>query len=731
MKTQSILIALMVLCLWRDIEAQQQNWTWQNPLPQGNTIYSIALFDENTLTVAGDAGTIMNSTNGGINWQILNTGTINSFRNAEYFQNGLIGYAVGLNSALVKTTDAGNTWTQLEIVPDYYFFAIDFIDENRGFIGGYGTALGSRIFKTTDGGLTWSQSDSLPLYHVQTIKFVDELNGFAAGWIGIDSSMYRTTDGGESWSRKDIQVQSQWDNIKSIQFISSTVGFAVGTRCILKTTDAGGNWNYIYSGTDPFNSICFPESENVGYVVGDFNIIKKTTDGGTTWQTLNTNVSWTFFYNDVSFIDDSTGYIAGSHGILQKTTDGGSSWVTLSSSISLAWHTSIDFPVSSQVGYLCGMGSKDKIFKTTNGGDNWQVQPFNISAGLRKIDFIDNDTGYIVGDNAAILKTVDGGENWNYLVNSLSRYLFDVDFPNNSNVGYVAGEYGTLAKTTDGGSTWNKIGSFTKDIYAICFPVSDQVGYVTTTYERIYKTTDGGSTWETKYDGNSPSRYINDILFPFDEQTGYALSSGGGTNSKVFKTTDGGNNWTAIDLGLNVEFISLSFPVHNIGYISGANNGNFCSTLLKTTDEGATWNLLKVPYSYSISAVCFPTNVDTGFLIGNMSGAILKTTNGGGLSTSVVDDDVNKIEYNFILNQNYPNPFNPVTNFQFTIAYSQLTILKVFDIMGREVATLVNDVKSPGTYSVQWNASQQPSGIYFCRLQSGKYSETKKLLLLK
>ena len=89
----------------------------------------------------------------------------------------------------------------------------------------------------------------------------------------------------------------------------------------------------------------------------------------------------------------------------------------------------------------------------------------------------------------------------------------------------------------------------------------------------------------------------------------------------------------------------------------------------------------------------------------------------------------------FALQQNYPNPFNPTTNFQYSIASagggSQLTILKVYDILGREVATLVNEVKQPGEYSVTWDASNEPSGVYICRLSAGSFTEVRKLLLLK
>lgn len=84
-----------------------------------------------------------------------------------------------------------------------------------------------------------------------------------------------------------------------------------------------------------------------------------------------------------------------------------------------------------------------------------------------------------------------------------------------------------------------------------------------------------------------------------------------------------------------------------------------------------------------------------------------------------------------VLEQNYPNPFNTVTNIKFSIANSQLTILKVYDLLGREVATLVNENKEPGVYSVTWDARAVPSGTYFYRMTTGPRTETKKLILLK
>ncbi|MBI5020827.1 MAG: T9SS type A sorting domain-containing protein [Ignavibacteriales bacterium] len=85
----------------------------------------------------------------------------------------------------------------------------------------------------------------------------------------------------------------------------------------------------------------------------------------------------------------------------------------------------------------------------------------------------------------------------------------------------------------------------------------------------------------------------------------------------------------------------------------------------------------------------------------------------------------------YSLEQNYPNPFNPSTTVQFSIVNTQLTVLKVYDVLGKEVVTLINEVKPPGAYTVRWDAVGYPSGVYYYRLQAGNFIETKKLILMK
>jgi hypothetical protein len=96
-----------------------------------------------------------------------------------------------------------------------------------------------------------------------------------------------------------------------------------------------------------------------------------------------------------------------------------------------------------------------------------------------------------------------------------------------------------------------------------------------------------------------------------------------------------------------------------------------------------------------------------------------------------VEPVTSELPHEFSLEQNYPNPFNPSTNIKYQIPNTNRVMLNVFDVLGREVATLVNEVKQPGMYSVQWDASRQASGVYFYRLDAGGFTNVKKLVLLK
>jgi hypothetical protein len=101
-------------------------------------------------------------------------------------------------------------------------------------------------------------------------------------------------------------------------------------------------------------------------------------------------------------------------------------------------------------------------------------------------------------------------------------------------------------------------------------------------------------------------------------------------------------------------------------------------------------------------------------------------------AVGIYDEISTEFPGNFVLNQNYPNPFNPSTNIEYRIPKSEFVSLKVYDVLGREVHTLVNENQRAGNHSIQFDAGQLASGVYFYILQAGnEFTETKKILLMR
>jgi hypothetical protein len=150
-------------------------------------------------------------------------------------------------------------------------------------------------------------------------------------------------------------------------------------------------------------------------------------------------------------------------------------------------------------------------------------------------------------------------------------------------------------------------------------------------------------------------------------------------------------------------------------------------TILRTSDGGQNWISQSSGTTKYLCGVSF-TDANNGTAVGE-NGTILRTTDGG---VTFVEEESNQTEpHSFLLSQNFPNPFNPSTVISYRLPVIGFVTLKVYDILGGEIVTLVNEEKPAGDYEVEFNGINLPSGIYFYQLKAGQYSETKKMILLK
>ena len=268
-------------------------------------------------------------------------------------------------------------------------------------------------------------------------------------------------------------------------------------------------------------------------------------------------------------------------------------------------------------------------------------------------------------------------------------------------------------------------------IYSSFFP-SDSVGWVGGGL--LWKTSNGGVNWATQGAINT----IYNMHF-IDNLTGWVC----GSYNTISRTTNGGTNWIIQrnDPGSsNAIVTSIYFRNYNTGWAVQSNG-----TILRTTNSGLNWNQYGSGTMNSLSYVCFPSD-SAGWIAGDR-GTIMKT-NGDGTLTRI-NNSSGTIPDNYTLSQNYPNPFNPQTKINFSIPLSRgvtaegglgvFVSLIIYDLLGREVTTLVNEELKPGTYEADWDGSGYSSGVYFYKLVVGDPStgsgrgfvETKKMVLMK
>ena len=378
----------------------------------------------------------------------------------------------------------------------------------------------------------------------------------------------------------------------------------------------------------------------------------------------------------------------------------------------------------------------DSIILTSNdSGKTWKSQDFGEI--LWRCAFQSKDTIWAVAITDLITKSTDGGETWDTVnLDSSSTFIGykEAVFFLDKMHGWIGGSgknYEYILRTDNGGKTWQKVALDSADIWDISFV--DTLNGWACSWEgaRIFKTTDGGKSWILNTRILINNQTFGDPLrriYFTTRDSGWTVGGIAG-DQIIARTTDGGENWNVYKDINGSSLHGLWFTDSQNGWtVGGANAG---PRIIRTTDGGENWVLQKnVPVSYFLpyieSIYMFDSN--TGFAVAD-SGIILKTTNGGYLTgigniSSIIP---NKVE----LFQNYPNPFNPSTKINYNLPSGSFVILKIYDNLGRELKTLVNDYQNAGLHSVNFDGNDLSSGIYYYKLQAGDFNKTKKLILLK
>lgn len=372
-------------------------------------------------------------------------------------------------------------------------------------------------------------------------------------------------------------------------------------------------------------------------------------------------------------LSDSNYVFAGTTaGGVYASTDSGATWTQRDSGLGDMYVSGLAF-----MGANLFVGTDNGVYRSTNVGVSWRSAGLvNVNAGVVRIAVFDTTiftitNCYCSADQYNLNESTDLGATWTQVWVPPSSYTSVYGINANDTSVFIGTNRNGIYYSTNCGTDWiqidSAIGVMTIGVGAERLWAADSRG--------LEFSTNGGSTWDTLNAGLPSGVFINAIGFSNDN---VFL---GTYNASIFLLKEKQSYWSPVGAGLPDTMDVTSLAVSGMNLLAGTSR-----------------NLWQRPLSEMITAI---------------------------------NDPPRPIASDFVLAQNYPNPFNPSTVISYQLPTNAFVKLKIYDVLGREIRSLVNGRESAGDHSVVLNADGLPSGVYFYRLEAGNYILTKKLTVLK
>ncbi|CAN5523085.1 hypothetical protein BH10BAC5_BH10BAC5_23260 [soil metagenome] len=630
----------------------------------------------------------------------------------------------------------------------------------------------SGFLYTTNGGVNWKFTGRQGgLQSGQ--KFYNVTKTLNGNLIATSSAkLFRSIDNGISWSEisNGIQVQEG-----GIVYLTQSGALLYGNGAgLFRSSDDGINWvtisiaggNYCRIRGGSGNSFITHAFPGVG------SNIYYTTDAGINWQPSNLNSSSVIPTLSYSF--NSLNHYIYISDTLFKSSDGGATFFKFQSGIIFPDHIKGD---RSGKMFVYFEDDSPGMYRSLNFGANWEYIENGVTIGSRVykvlIDNFSRIYSFKFQDERKVNISATSGNIWNTTYTPESFYGPCKDSTSIYVAANLNSAHSYIVKSSDGGINWVQLGN---DIPFFAQQVNDLLVFginifTATTNFGVWRSTNSGNNWVSLNNGIASNMDAQKIL---RTTSGTLLVAGGLTNnsSVIYSSSNNGDSW-----------VSRATPA--AGEINGFYqnlNSIYCFTnsdgIYKSSNEGSSWVkiITDVPSGINVKSLVinslghFFISVTPATVNGNFYGGVYRSTNSGSnfaqVNNGLVDAFVNSLAIDnsgylfggtqyfgvvrskvsttvdvlqistiiparFDLKQNYPNPFNPETKINYFIPVRSLVSLKVFDITGREVSNLVNNLHEPGEYSYNFNGSILSSGIYFYQLTAGEFVRVKKMMLVK
>lgn len=707
---------LITLFIWVLVYPQEISFTSMAG-PYGGNLGDVAFTSTGELFVSSyysEGKGIYRSSDNGFNWQLLPP----LYPDNEIFalginKNDVLFAGSGYYSGLFRSTDRGNSWVWLPEYTQNECWVIAFNDSNHIFAG---DGDWGGLMRSTDNGDTWTQS--LPNSIAPLALAIDNAGTV---YVGTSNNFYKSTDNGITWNScysglPSLEIPSVICNQQNEIFVGT--GYILQGDGVYYSNNGGDNWFHrgltgqtVYSLVMDSNSILYAGTKDSG--------VFKSSNKGISWEQINNGL---FNYNIFRVKigpSDLLFACSESQGGIYRSNNFGESWEITGVTAGTISRAVISGTGDIYAATFCGV----QKFSLIN--NKWSILGLTMTSSDPSwnwiSDIVENNNGFFFASSWAggIYKSSDNGASWDTTsaISSIQTHISDLAIYGDNSV--LASTFDYIKKSTNNGNTWSTIKNGLPNSIIGNISITDEGILYAISLDKLCRANDIDSPFVIIKDGvfTSLPPIYNRISVG---KNGLIFFADTGINQGIYRSTDFGETWIKISGNL---VSSISF--YNDHYlIAGLPSGQ---GLLFSSDRGNTWSNINQGLPYNAQIIWNQIDFD-GYLYAAADGLGVYKSNS--IVVGVEEIKISSLN-SFELNQNYPNPFNSTTNIRFKIPHSGRILLKVYDLMGREVATILDRYQEAGSDDVIFKANNLASGIYFYQLQVGEFRATKKLILLK